>query len=110
LRRFSTLIANRPGNFTLTAQDASDFTSFSMFKQAQFPRSTAVEPPRRDFGCSAIHLRRNDGSLFLIPPLSLWGGWREAPGGVASYTRTAPTLHIVRSAHDLLSLPTKWEE
>jgi hypothetical protein len=42
--------------------------------------------------------------LFLIPPLFLWGGWREAPGGVASYTRTAPTLHIVRSAHDLLSL------
>ena len=40
------------------------------------------------------------------PSPSLWGGWREAPGGVASYTRTAPTLHIGRSAHDLLSLPT----
>src|SRR5690242_10207720 len=47
----------------------------------------------------------------LIPPL-LWGGWREAPGGVGSEWRRAntsrlPTHHIIRFAHDVTSLPTK---
>jgi hypothetical protein len=36
-------------------------------------------------------------------------GWREAPGGGTSTKDTAPTRHIVRAAHDVPSLPTKWE-
>ena len=53
----------------------------------------------------------NAGALSL--PL-LWGGWREAPGGGSarkcaktSIGEVTPARHIVRSAHDVTSLPTR---
>ena len=48
------------------------------------------------------------GCSFLSLPRSSWGGWRGAPGGVTrARTKTAPTRHIVRAAHDVVR-PGGW--
>src|SRR3569832_2025388 len=81
-----------------------------------------VNPPPRFRGTTLIELARTEFSplwrarlALSYLALSLWvrdeqsslRGWREAPGGVVSrMPKQPPTLHIVRSAHDLLSLPT----
>ena len=95
-----------PSSRSLLAMTARSFLSLPRFRDTR--AFAFLAPiwfslgPQASEGCSFLSLPFFMGSRRARLAL----GWREAPGGVASYHEQPPTLHIVRSAHDLLSLAT----